>query len=122
MPIKYKCISAGLSKGLPFGYSSSTLKNESSGTYVHSQGQFTDDIFPCGGWIVGLGITLGVLDSDPENNSPDTFSNGGNGGMVLLETIPFARFFCWGEYRATTPGMGISLGAAYFSIDEDYSE
>jgi hypothetical protein len=109
-------VSAGLSKGFPVGYSESSLKNESAGTYVHALGTFTDDIFPCGGWIIGVGATLGVFDSDSENNSPDTFSNGGSGGVVLFEVVPFARFACWGEYRATTPGAGISLGAAYFSL------
>ena len=38
-------------------------------------------------------------------------------GVVLFEVIPFARFACWGEFRATTPGGGISLGVAYFSLD-----
>ena len=117
MTINYKCISAGMSKGLPLGYTSSTLQNESSGTYVHALGQFTDDIFPCGGWIIGVGATLGVLDSNPEPGvSPDTFTNGGSGGVVLFEVFPFARFACYGEFRATTPGMGCSVGIGYFSL------
>ena len=117
MAVKYKCVAFGASKGLPVGYTESSLKNESAGTYVHALGYFNEDVFPCGGWIIGVGVTLGVFDSDPENNSPDTFANGGSGGVVMFEVIPFARFACWGEYRATTPGAGITVGVGYFSLD-----
>ena len=117
MKINYKCLSAGFSKGFPLGYTESSLANESAGTHVWSLGTFTEDVFPCFGWMAGLGATLGVFDNPEPGVPSDTWSNGGNAGVVIFEVLPFARFFCYGEFRATTPGAGISLGSARFSLD-----
>jgi hypothetical protein len=115
MTIKYRCAAAGFSKGLPVGYSESSLENESGGSNVYSLGYFNEDVFPCGGYMAGIGGTFGVLDS--ETGPPDPkFANGGSLGVVIFEMMPFARFSCWGGFRATTPGAGASLGLAYFSL------
>src|SRR5579863_5496344 len=88
MSIRYRCLSAGFSKGLPVGYTQSKLEDESSGTLVYSLGSFDENVFPCSGYMIGLGATLGVLDSNPGPADP-AFTNGGGYGVVIFELFPF---------------------------------
>jgi hypothetical protein len=117
MSIRYRCLAAGFSKGLPVGYTESKLRDESKGTHIHSLGFFDPSVFPCHGYMIGLGATLGVLDSNPGPPNPD-FANGGGYGVVIFELFPFARFACQGQFRATTPGAGVSLGLASFTLGD----
>jgi hypothetical protein len=117
--VKYKCLGISLSKGIALGFSESTVKSKSSGTDVltHS-GYFSDDFFPCGGYILSLGATLGVLDSETGEHDP-SFANGVQQLGVIFGLIPYAKFTCNGQFAASTPGLGFSMFGAYFSLDDD---
>lgn len=111
--LKYRCVSLGVSKGLPVGYSESQFSDDSHGVGpVYSNKYFDDLCFPCRGWIIAAGGTMGVFQAD---NSP----NGEVANIVYFGFWPFAGLRCYGVYRGTTPGGGVSGGPASFSIDDD---
>jgi hypothetical protein len=111
MTIKYTCLSAGLSKGLPVGYAESSFSDPSRGHGPLFSNKYVSSFdFPCKGYILGLGVTLGAFQ---EGKDP----NGGNMNIFLFGLLPFAGLRCSGAYHATTPGGGVGGGFASFSLE-----
>lgn len=115
MTIQYRCVSMGLSKGLPFGVSRSQFTDPSVGFgSVVSNNYFGAFDFPCRGYILSAGGTLGVLQSDGA-------TSGQLWNIFYFGLSPFAALRCSGAYRATTPGGGVGGGLAGFEL-EDYTK
>jgi len=112
LTLRYRCVSVGLSKGLPFGLSRAHFTDPSGGYGpVAADRRFDAGCFPCRGYILGMGATVGVFQGE-----------GGLGGgvmnMFLFGLRPFAGLRCAGSYRATTPGGGVGAGLAVFELDD----
>jgi hypothetical protein len=123
MRIKYKALSASMSKGFPVGASKSQLTDPSGGVGpVVSNKYFDSSCFPCKGYILGAGGTFGeagdvlakILHTAPPNGP-----NGVGVSIFYFGVWPFAGFRCWGKFTATTPGGGLSAALAGFGIDDD---
>ena len=111
MTIKYRCVSASLSKGFPVGFSQSHFTDPSGGYGPVVSNRYFDELcFPCRGYILSMGGTLGVLQADG-----DTSGNLWN--IFFFGLWPFAGLRCSGAFRATTPGGGVGGGIASFEIE-----
>jgi hypothetical protein len=112
MTIKYRCISLSLSKGYPVGISKAAFTDPSGGYGpVVSNKYFDSMCFPCRGYILSLGGTLGVLEADNQ-------TSGNVWNIFYFGLHPFAGLRCSGSFRATTPGAGVGGGIASFELDE----
>lgn len=113
MDIRYTCLSASFGKGIPIGYSESTLADPSGGVGpVTSDRVFDSLCFPCRGYILALGGTVGFL-----HRHPIAGIGGGGLNIFLFGQVPvFAGLRCWGKFRSTTPGGGLGGGLAHFWI------
>lgn len=112
MTIKYRCVSLSLSKGLPIGFSQSHFTDPSKGYGPVASNRYFDSFcFPCRGYILSAGATLGALNED---KGP----GGSSWNIFFFGLWPFAGLRCWGAYNATTPGGGVGGGMASFSLEE----
>jgi hypothetical protein len=110
MRIKYRCVSIGLSKGLPIGVSESQFTDDSSGYgTVVCDDYFSEMTFPCRGWIMSAGGTFGVFQEGQG-------TNGAAANIYFFGFWPTAAVRAIGSYSATTPGAGVGLGAASFKL------
>lgn len=116
MTIKYRCVSLGEGKGLPVGANWSNTSDPSGGVgnvSVADGRYFGSLVFPCHGYMFGLGGSSGVVGS--------IFNMAVTGGgltEVLFGMLPvFAGVRMWGLGRAALPGGGISGGVAVFELD-----
>jgi hypothetical protein len=113
LAIKYRCVAISLSKGLPIGYAQSQFTDPSGGYGTVCSNKYFDwSCFPCKGYIVSAGNTLGVLDEGAA-------TNGTSWNIFYFGAWPFAGIRCWGNYRASTPGGGVGGGIAGFGLDDD---
>jgi hypothetical protein len=96
------------------GFSESHFDDPSGGYGpVATNRPFDESCFPCKGYMLSLGGTLGVFDSDGGSGG------GGSWNIYFFGAWPFAGVRCWGAYHATTPGAGVGGGIAGFGIDDD---
>lgn len=108
--IAYRCISLGISKGLPFGYSEADFNDNSSAHGVMVADKYISSFdFNCKGYILTLGVTLGAF-------SEGASTNGSAMTILLFGANPYAALRCSGDFRATTPGAGVSAGLAGFEL------
>jgi hypothetical protein len=108
LKIKYRCVSIGNGKGLPFNMSHSEFSNWSGGDALVSDRYFYDGCLPCRGYMIGAGGGLGLTDNS---------ENSANVTLVLFGMMPvFAGVRMWGASVAALPGIGLSAGLATFSL------
>ncbi len=109
--ISYRCVSLGLSKGLPFGYSESDFTDNSTGYGAMVSDKYISSFdFTCAGYILGLGGTLGAFSEGDK-------TNGSSMTILLFGTNPYAGLRCSGDFRGSTPGGGVSAGLAHFKLE-----
>jgi hypothetical protein len=113
LTIKYRCISAGESKGPPVGANWSSTSDPSGGVGNVSvvDGHYFGHLsFPCHGYMIGVAASLGVAGSIAGLNR-----TGGNLTEVLFGMAPvFAGVRLYGLGHGVTPGIGFGGGIAVF--------
>jgi hypothetical protein len=113
MDIQYNCLSASFGKGYALTIAESDLTDPSGGVGpVMSDRVFDSFCFPCRGYILNFGGTVGFLRGQWK---PGT--GGGSLNVYLFGQVPvFAGVRSWGKFRSTTPGVGFGGGLAHFWI------
>jgi hypothetical protein len=113
MTIKYRTIGFGLGKGPPVGAAWSDKENPSGGfenvgvTPGHSFGWWS---FPVRGYMIGVGISAGVVGS-----ALGMDLTGGGVTAVLFGMLPvFAGVRIWGMGKGACPGVGATVALALF--------
>lgn len=116
MIISYRCLSLGMGKGPPIGYSESKTSDPSGGVdnvQVVQGRNFSDFSFPCRGYLIGVGASSGIIGSILGMDI-----TGGGLSVALFGQLPvFAGVRLWGFGRGALPGAGFNGGLAHFWID-----
>jgi hypothetical protein len=110
LDIRYRCLSAGSRHGSPVNIANSEFENYSTGGIVQSNRRFHRGIFPCPGYMVSLGGSIGIT---------QTTSNGFGGSFALFGMLPaFAVVNMAGAYVSALPGIGFSVGIARYWVGD----
>jgi hypothetical protein len=116
MVVKYRCLSVGAGKGAPVGANWSNT-SDPSGDFenvgVMPGYYFSSFMFPCRGYIIGVGASSGVVGSVLGMDV-----TGGGVAVAIFGMVPvIAAVRVWGMGRSVLPSVGLGGGAAVYELD-----
>jgi hypothetical protein len=127
LTIAYRYVGLALGKGLPYNYSWSRKYDPSQGVGgpgrrnlvgFRNRRTFGRSALPAHGIMMSWGASLGVVGSVYGLD----ITGGGLTIMFFGVPAPFAALRIFGMGRSALPGIGPSVSAAYYGIDNERAE